>query len=249
MNCSFSVGYQNKGFANSGFNYICNTFAPVDSSKSLTLGDIVPNANVKKSSIQFLTSQGTVNKVEFDGKQVGEVYIYWREKDDPEQGEGWYLNADEDGEINQNSRVVALGDSYCVNNKDTDAMFVYSGAVPGETPKQFTVSGFNYIGNCVPAKIGLGDVTPNSDFKKSSIQFLTSQGTVNKVEFDGKQVGEVYTYWREKDDPEQGEGWYLNADEDGEINQGKRVLEAGESFCVNNKDGSVAILTFPDVTK
>ena len=242
-----SVGYQNKGFENtSGFNYICNTFKPVDSTKKLTLADITPNASFKNSRIQFLTNKGAAQKVEFDGRQVNAVYVYWREKDDPEEGEGWYLLSDEDGEINQGAKEIEFGDAYCVDNKDgAAANFTFSGAVAGETPKSFSVSGFNYIGNCSPTQIQLADVTPNASFKNSRIQFLTNKGAAKKVEFDGRQVNEVYVYWREKDDPEEGEGWYLLSDEDGEINQGAKGVAAGQAFCVDNKD-SGAILTIPD---
>lgn len=157
------------------------------------------------------------------------------------------MQSDEDGEINQNARVIELGDAYCINNQDgTAAAVTYSGAVNGELTKELTVSGFNYLGNGSPVTITLSDVTPNASLKKSKIQFLTNQGTVNKVAFKGREVVEIYTYWREKDDPEEGEGWYLQSDEDGEINQGAREIYAGDAFCINNQDGISATITIPD---
>ena len=225
---------------------MCITFDQVAGQKKVTLGDIVPNGDVKLSKIQFLKPDGTIERVAFKGGEKPAQYVYWREKDDPEEGEGWYLNADEDGEINQNGREMNFGDAFVVNNQDGGAAtFTFSGAVGGETTKTLTISGFNYIGNCMPKKITLGDITPNDGFKLSKIQFLKSDGTIERVAFKGGEKPAQYVYWREKDDPEEGPGWYLNADEDGEINQGETPILASQAFVVNNQDGTTASLTIP----
>ena len=113
------VGYQNINFSRTGYNYMCNTFESVDATKKMTLGDIVPNDELSdNTSIQFLTNKGTGNKVMLKGKEVIEVYIYWREDDEPEQGPGWYLKADSNGDINQNARVIEAGEGFCFDNKD-----------------------------------------------------------------------------------------------------------------------------------
>jgi hypothetical protein len=80
----------------------------------------------------------------------------------------------------------------------------------------------------------LGDITPNEDFVASSIQFMTAGGANAKTTFKGKEVKAMYIYWTAEDDPEEGPGWYLDADGDGEINQNDLVtIPAGAGFLVS----------------
>ena len=81
----------------------------------MTFGDIKPNENFINSSIQLLTDGGATAKVTVEGLgTVWATFSYWDE-DDASDGAGWYLDADEDAEYNQNSRVIPFGDSYLVN--------------------------------------------------------------------------------------------------------------------------------------
>ena len=222
---------------------------PVQGDKNaMTLGDLVPNEDFVSSSIMFLTPGGATPRVEFGGKQVAQRYVYWTEDDEPEQGAGWYLYADDDGEINQNSLPIPFGTGFLVNRSATEAdgNLVYSGAVSTDpTTVEFPVSGYNITGNSSPVDLTLGDITPNEDFVSSSIMFLTPGGATPRVEFGGKQVAQRYVYWTEDDEPEQGAGWYLYADDDGEINQNALVIKAGEGFLVNRSsteaDGTITI--------
>ena len=215
----------------------------------MTLGDIKPNDDFVESSIQFLTPGGATAKVTFNEKTYWATYKYWREDDEPEQGEGWYFADDDNGDYNQNSRVVPFGDAYCVdrNGTESDANLVYAGQVEGAVTKAFTTTHFNYIGNCSPTQITLGDLTPNDTFVESSIQFLTSGGATAKVTFNDKTYWATYKYWREEDEPEQGAGWYFADDENGDYNQNSRVIAAGEAFCVDvNGSETGASITIPD---
>ena len=87
----------------------------------MVLGDLVPNEKFVSSSIMFLTSGGATPRVTFNGKQVAQRYVYWTASDKPEQGAGWYLYADEDGEINQNALVIKAGEGFLVNRSTTEA--------------------------------------------------------------------------------------------------------------------------------
>ena len=225
---------------------MCCTFDQVAGQKKVTLGDIVPNGDVNLSKIQFLKPDGTIDRVPFKGLEAPAQYVYWRVGDEPEQGEGWYLVADGNGDINQNGREMNFGDAFVVNNQDGGAAtFTFSGAVGGETTKTLTISGFNYIGNCMPKKLTLADITPNDNFVLSKIQFLKSDGTIERVPFKGLEAPAQYIYWRVGDEPEQGPGWYLVADGNGDINQNATPIEASEAFVVNNQDGTTASLTIP----
>ena len=244
------VGYQNKGFT-SGYNYVANTFVPVGGEReSMTLGDIKPNSEFIASTIQFLTSGGATAKVTVEGLgTVKAVYSYWTEADGPSDGAGWYLDADENQEFNQNNRIVPFGDAYCVERDalETDAQLVYSGEVDTAPVTKSFNSGYNYIGNCAPTNLTLGDITPNEEFIASTIQFLTSAGATAKVTVEGLgTVKAVYSYWTEADGPSDGAGWYLDADENQEYNQNGRIIEAGSAFCVE-RDAleTEATLTIP----
>ena len=232
------VGYQNKGFENSGYNIAGNTFLTIGkAADELTLGDLVPNDEFVNSSIQFMTPGGANAKVEFGGKQVYAKYVYWAAGDDPEDGAGWYLDADGDAEVNQNSVSLPMGTGFLVSRfaSEADANLVYSGEVnTAPVTKELPSSGYNVIGNCCPADLKIGDITPNDDFVNSSIQFMTPGGANAKVEFGGKQVYAKYVYWAAEDDPEDGAGWYLDADGDAEVNQNEAVtIPAGGGFLVS----------------
>jgi len=45
---------------------------------------------------------------------VKAIFSYWDE-DDASDGAGWYLDADEDAEYNQNGRVIPAGAGFMVN--------------------------------------------------------------------------------------------------------------------------------------
>ena len=247
----FSVGYQNKGFENSGYNIAGGTFLPVGKTAAeLTLGDIKPNDAFINSSIQFMTAGGANAKVTFGGKQVYATYTYWAEGDDPEDGAGWYLAADEDAEVNQNSVALPMGTGFLVSRMGSEAgaQLVFCGEVNTEpvTPS-LPNAGYNVVGNCCPTDLKLGDITPNAAFVNSSIQFMTAGGANAKVTFGGKQVYATYTYWTAGDDPEDGPGWYLAADEDAEVNQNELVtIPAGGGFLVSRMGSeATATVTLP----
>jgi len=214
----------------------------------MTFGDIVPNSEFVNSSIQLLTSGGATAKVTVEGLgTVKAIFSYWDE-DDAMDGAGWYLDADEDAEYNQNGRVIPFGDGYLVNrtSSETDAALVYSGEVETAPVTKSLNENFNFLGNCSPTDITFGDITPNSVFVNSSIQLLTSGGATAKVTVPGLgEVKAVFSYW-EEDDAMDGAGWYLDADEDAEYNQNSRVIPAGAGFLVNRTSGETgATITIP----
>ena len=216
----------------------------------MTLGDLVPNEDFVNFSIQFMTAGGANAKVTFGGKQVYAKYTYWTADDDPEDGAGWYLSADEDAEVNQKDVLLPMGTGFLVSRmgSEADAQLVYSGEVNTQpvTPS-LPNAGYNLIGNCCPTDLKIGDITPNEDFVNSSIQFMTPGGANAKVDFGGKQVYAKYTYWTADDDPEEGAGWYLAADEDAEVNQNELVtIPAGGGFLVSRMGSEAdATVTLP----
>ena len=238
------VGYQNKETETAQMNWTCNTFKPVGGG-TLTLGDIKVTDGFVNSAITFLQPSGLGKTVYSEdlGKTVNEQYVYWFAEDDPEQGEGWYFKADEDGEFNQNSRVITLGEGYYVRGSASEIgeALIFSGEVPGATTLEITSAQMNWFGNCSPTKITLGDITVSDGFVNSAVTFLQPSGLGKTVYSDdlGKTVNEQYVYWFAEDDPEQGAGWYFKADEDGEYNQNAREIEAGEGFYVRGSASEI----------
>ena len=106
LRTSPSVGHQNKGFENSGYTIVANTFLPVGgSTDAMTLGDIKVNDAFVNSTLVFMTTGGANAKTTWNGKSVNKSYVYWPE-DYAEDGEGWYLNADVDATVNCNETVT-----------------------------------------------------------------------------------------------------------------------------------------------
>ena len=217
----------------------------------MSLNDITPDETFISggSSIQFLTLEGAAKKVQFGGKNVSETYK-WLTAPETETGiAGWYLAKDQDGTELQN-RDIPFGDSYCVDAQDADAGMTFSGNVQDEVAKVATGIGFNYFGNCAPAKIKLGDIVPNELCISggSSIQFLTLEGAAKKVQFGGKNVSETYK-WLTAPETETGiAGWYLAKDQDGTELKNEREIEAGEAFCFDAQDEGAGI-EIPDPLK
>ena len=244
------VGYQNKGFENAGYNIAGNSFLAMGkSADEMTLGDIKPNENFVTATIQFMTSGGANATTTFKGETVTAKYIYWNASDDPEQGEGWYLDNDGDGEINQNSVSIPMGQGFLVSrpSDEVNANLVYSGEVSTKPVTKKFVSGYNLVANCSPTDITIGDIVPNDKFLTATIQFMTSGGANATTTFKGETVTAKYIYWNASDDPEQGAGWYLDNDGDGEINQNELIkIPAGSGFLVSRpSDEADAMLTLP----
>ena len=244
------VGYQNKGFDNAQYNIAAATFVPVAGDKNaMTLGDLVPNDEFVNSMVTFMTAGGATPRVTFGGKQVAANYVYWTADDKPEDGPGWYLYADDDGEVNQNSVSIPFGTGFLVyrNGSETEANLVLSGEVSTDpVTKGFPNAQYNICGNCSPKDITLGDLVPNDEFVNSMVTFMTAGGATPRVTFGGKQVAANYVYWTADDKPEDGPGWYLYADDDGEVNQNDIPLAAGQGFLVyRNGSESAATITIP----
>ena len=233
------------GHAN--FNYECATFQAVGKARDAqTLGDIKASDGFSFSEIQFLTSGGANAYV--DHPQLGHViqsYTYWADPAWTEAGvAGWYLYDDNDGAYPMNSVVIPMGQAYCVrvDNGEIGESLNYAGEVPSTAiPITFAHANFNYVGNCTPVQITLGDIVGSENLSFSQIQFLTSGGANAYV--DHAQLGHViqsYTYWSDPAWTEAGvAGWYLYDDQDGAYPMNDIVLNPGQAFCVWVDNGEV----------
>ena len=229
------------------FNYECATFQAVGKARDAqTLGDIKASEGFTYSEIQFLTSGGANAYV--DHPQLGRVkqsYTYWMDPEWSAAGvAGWYLVDDTDGEYPMNDVVVPLGQAYCVwvDSGEVNETLNYAGEVPSTAvPMTFKYANFNYVGNCTPVKITLGDIVGSEGLSYSEIQFLTSGGA--NAYMDHPQLGRVkksYTYWMDPEWSAAGvAGWYLVDDTDGNYPMNSEELNPGQAFCVWVDSGEV----------
>ena len=240
-----AVGYLNK-YTKIGFNYNCCTFVACDKTKeTMTLGDIKPDGNVfMYSTIDFLNPDGTNHYLE-EGPDAGkmESYIFIPAEYTGTGIEGWYHSDDTSGDNKcYNDRIIKLGEAYCVSciEGEEDAAITYSGVVSDEETTFYVELGFNYLGNCAPKQIGLGDITADGNvFMYSTIDFLNPDGTNHYLE-EGPDAGKMESYiFIPAEYAGTGiEGWYHSDDTSGD---GKcyndRPVAAGDAFCVSCIDG------------
>ncbi|MBS7286896.1 MAG: hypothetical protein KIH06_06510 [Kiritimatiellae bacterium] len=233
------VGYSQKTFGRN-FNYTCNMFAPVGGTAKL--GDIEASDDFYDSKIEFLTPDGANDTV--DHPQLGTVtksYKFWWAEDAAAKVRGWYLEDDTTGAYPMNDAEVGFGSAFCVTRVDSepDCFLTYAGQVLND-PNGITLSfgrNFNYVGNCTPVGIVLGDIDASDDFYDSKIEFLTPDGANDKV--NHPQLGTVtksYKFWWAEDAAAKVRGWYLEDDTTGAYPMNDVPVGAGEAFCVTRVD-------------
>lgn len=247
------MGYQQQSFGRD-FNYVCPTFIPVSGGTTITLGEIDASDDFYDSMIEFLTPDGANDTVTVDGLgTVTKSYKFWWAEDAAAGVRGWYLLADANGEYPQNDVEIPLGSAYCVTlaASEPEAYLTYAGQVFTNEDKGFTLSfgrDFNYVGNCTPSKIVIGDIDASDDFYDSMIEFLTPDGANDTVTVDGLgTVTKSYKFWWAEDAVAGVRGWYLLADANGEYPQNGLEIEAGAAFCVtravSEPDATITIPT------
>jgi hypothetical protein len=229
------VGYSQKSFGRN-FNYTCSMFAPV--AGTAKLGDIEASDDFYVSMIEFLTPDGANDTV--DHPQLGtcfKSYKFWWAEDAAAGVRGWYLASDTNGEYPMNDVEVGFGSAFCVTRdvSEPDCFLTYAGQVLND-PNGITLSfgrNFNYVGNCTPVGINLGDIDASDDFYVSMIEFLTPDGANATV--DHPQLGtcfKSYKFWWAEDATAGVRGWYLAADTNGAYPMNDISVAAGEAFCV-----------------
>ena len=211
----------------------------------MTFGDIAPNANITYTGtiIQLLLDNGATATVEVDGLGEVDAMFTYATTDVGAPVDGWYLMDDYGFEYCQNDRVLPFGQGILVDCGDADAAFVYAGAVSTEDTEVELQANFNFTGNCSPADITFGDITPNDSitYTGSIIQLLLDNGATAMVEVDGLgEVDAMFTY-ATTDVGAPVDGWYLMDDYGFEYNQNARTLPAGAGILVDCGDAGASI--------
>ena len=239
------------------FNWWCNTFVPVGKTATdLTLGDITPSEDFVYSTIDFLDDSGNTMVINDPdvGDGVAKSYTYWTETDAAAGVAGWYLYEDYSAEYPRNDISLKLGEAYiaaCYPGED-GASLTYDGEVYKDSMPYDLTENFNWLGNCAPAQINLGDITVDETFVYSTIDFLDDSG--NTMVFNDPDVGDgvakSYTYWTETDAAAGVAGWYLYEDYSAEYPRNSVAIPAGDAFiaaCYPGEEG--AVFTLPSAVK
>ena len=250
------VGYQNHALTPL-YNFSVSTFERVDGSAA-KLGDIKCNENVSLSGTDFqlLDDNGATATIKVDG--LGDVLaIFWYVPADIAEGAGidpgWYLMYDDEVQPDypMNDFELPFGQGYLMNCGDNDAAVIYSGAVRAtDFPRELTPL-YNFLGNCSPVDLTLGDFVCNENVSLSGtdLQILDDNGATDTIEVEG--LGEVLAiFWYVPADIAEGAGidpgWYLMYDDEVQPDYPMNdfPIPAGQGFLMNCGDND-AVVTIP----
>jgi hypothetical protein len=134
-----------------------------------------------------------------------------------------------------------------VSSGTTGAAVVFAGQVPAEDiPLNIDPSSRNFLSNCTPVDLTLGEITPNSLFEPLSDTLYT----INQ--FGGVKANYIYVDEETGEMLGGGEGWYLqddidNWDEESALsNHNNDPITAGLGFVVSSgTEGAQIILPSP----
>ena len=236
------MGYQNAVIDTSIRNFIGGTFIPV--SGDMTMGSIKVNDTFAPitDTVYTINGFGGVNKMYYyvdaeTAKAIGGV-------------EGWYYDTDIDnwdGEspiTNHNDDPLFVGQMLCVSAGTEGAALVFAGQVSKEDISlEIDTTSRNFLVNCSPADITMGDLTVNANFAPitDTVYTINGFGGVDKMYYyvdqeTAKAIGGVA-------------GWYYDTDIDnwdGEspiADHNSDPLAAGQGIVVSSgTDGAAVII-------
>ncbi len=231
------VGYQEvNGTATK--NFVISTLIPVGSDgTTMKLGDIKANSHFVFAGDDIII---------FDGftKVARAYYLDATTAGKNNMDEGWYDadKADDGDYVCINSMLLPYGSGFIFNRSNEKAALVFSGEVNLAPTEIIGGSSKNYVGNCTPVDIKLGEIKVNSKFQFAGDDIIVFDGFTKVARayyLDATTAG--------KNDMD--EGWY-DADkaDDGDyvcINN-TVVAKAGDGFLFNRaNDGAAVILPTP----
>ena len=201
------MGYQNLELDTTGRNFIGATFLPISS--SMTLGDISVNDKFVPISDTLYTING------YGGASA--IYYYVDAETAKAFGgtAGWYRDSDIDnwdGEselVCQNDVTLSVGQMVCVSASEAEAALVFAGQVADEdVTLVLDTTARNFLVNCSPVDITLGDIAVNDKVVPISDTLYTING------YGGASA--IYYYVDAETAKAFGgtAGWYLDSDID-----------------------------------
>ena len=254
------VGYANRDLVRSEFNYCVANFLPMGKDKEeMTMGDLKFNANFKNSEIQILEDGGNTMTldweeyplIENDGGELWAIFDYIPADSAGAGGEGWYLAQDGDLAYNMNEWLIPFGWQFVIDCTDRNSQIIGNGEVDREN-EEFSLerSVFNYLGNCTPSELTLGDLILGANFKNSEIQILEDGGNTMSldweefplIEQDGGELWAIFDYIPADSAGAGGAGWYLAQDADLAYNMNEWIIASGDGFVIDCTDRNSSII-------
>lgn len=253
------VGYDNREIVRGEFNYcVANFLSMTKDKEEMTIGDIQFNAALKSSEIQILEDGGCTMVLDWedypllenDGGELLMILDFVPAATAGENGAGWYLSQDGDYAYNMNAWIVPFGWQYVVEGQDRNCGLINSGMVDPENEEFVLERGvFNYLGNCTPVEMTLGDLILNASFKSSEIQLLEDGGCTLVLDWadyplledDGGELLMILDYVPAATAGKNGAGWYLSQDGDYAYNMNAWIVPAGDGFVVEGQDRGATI--------
>ena len=216
-------------------------------SGSMKLGNIGINENFAPLSDTLYTINAN------GGVKANYVYVDAETGAAVGGGAGWYLQDDLDNwdEVsaltNHNDDPLSVGQMLVVSSATEGAAIVASGEVASEDiALVLDTTARNFLVNCTPANITLGDVAPNAQFAPLSDTLYTINAN------GGVKANYVYVDAETGAAVGGGEGWYLqddldNWDEESALtNRNSTSVPAGSGFVVSSAtEGAAIILPSP----
>lgn len=235
------VGYQNLELDTTGRNFIGATFLPISS--SMTLGDVSVNDKFVPISDTLYTING------YGGVAASYYYVDAETAEAFGGSAGWYLDSDIDnwdGEselVSQNNVTLSVGQMVCVSASEAEAAIVFAGAVADEdVTLVLDTTARNFLVNCTPVNITLGDITVNDKFVPISDTLYTMNG------YGGVAASYYYVDAETAEAFGGSAGWYLDSDIDnwdGEstiVSRNDVEIAAGQGFVASASEAGAGVI-------
>ena len=255
-----NVGYANRDLVRGEYNYCVANFLPMGKDKEeMCLGDLKFNENFRVSELQILEDGGNTMLldwadyplIEHGEEDLQAIFDYVAAKDAGAGGEGWYLAQDGDFAYNMNEWLIPFGWQFVIDCGDRNAQIIGNGEVDRETEEFDLERGvYNYLGNCTPCKMTLGDLILGANFRVSELQILEDGGNTMVLDWEefplidhgDEDLQAIFGYVAAKDAGEGGAGWYLAQDGEFAYNMNEWLLESGDGFVIDCGDRNASII-------
>ena len=243
------MGYQQKDVTDGVYNFMTATFDKL--SGTYTLGDIGVNSDFVYSTLSFLDENAATKSFTIDGFAVDQFYYYFAADLDGTAFEGqpgWYFVDDDAGDLHSaNSIPVPYGSTFYIEGQEDGAQIVFAGSVSDtDIPVDVEDGVYNFMGNCTPVNLTLGDITVNDAFVYSTLSFLDENAATKSFTIDGFTVDQFFYYFEADLDGTAFEGqpgWYFVDDDAGDLHSANSIpVNAGDTFYIEGQDDGAQVI-------